>query len=52
MIYNSVKLIMGVLNNAVAEAYGFDLVDYVTDEEKPIKSKKMLKRKQIGTQKK
>lgn len=30
----SVKLILGVLNNAVAEAYGFDLVDYITEEEK------------------
>lgn len=48
----SVKLIMGVLNNAVAEAYGFDLVDYVTDEEKPIKSKKDVEEETDSTPKK
>lgn len=31
----SVKLLMGVLNNAVAEANGAELVDYVTEEERP-----------------
>ena len=36
----SVKLILGVLNNAIAEANGLDLIDYVTEEEKPSKPKR------------
>ena len=39
----SVKLILGVLNNAVAEANGMDLVDYVTEEEKSARPKKEQK---------
>ena len=35
----SVKLLMGVLNNAVAEALGAELVDYVSEDEKPVKVK-------------
>jgi len=31
----SVKLLMGVLNNAVAEAIGAEVIDYVTEEERP-----------------
>jgi small subunit ribosomal protein S2 len=30
----AVKLVLGVLNNAVAEAYGLELVDYVAEEDK------------------
>ena len=36
----SVKLILGVLNNAIAEANGLDLIDYVTEEERPSKPKR------------
>ena len=35
----SVKLIMGVLNNAVAEALGAEIIDFVSDEEKVSKIK-------------
>jgi small subunit ribosomal protein S2 len=31
----SVKLLMGVLNNAIAEANGAEVIDYVTEEERP-----------------
>ena len=33
----SVKVILGVLNNAICEAKGLELVDYVTEDEKPKK---------------
>ncbi len=35
----SVKLLMGVLNNAVAEALGAEIIDYVSEEEKNPKVK-------------
>ncbi len=44
----SVKLILGVLNNAIAEANGLDLVDYVTEEEKPSKPKREPKEEVIA----
>ncbi len=34
----SVKVVLGVLNNAICEAKGLELVDYVTEEEKSKKS--------------
>ncbi len=37
----SVKVILGVLNNAICEARGFEMVDYVTEEDK--KSQKEVK---------
>ena len=37
----SVKVILGVLNNAICEARGFEMVDYVTEEDK--KSGKEIK---------
>lgn len=43
----SVKLILGVLNNAIAEANSLDLVDYVTEEEKPSKPKREPKEEVI-----
>jgi len=33
----SVKVILGVLNNAICEAKGLELVDYITEDEKPKK---------------
>ena len=33
----SVKVVLGVLTNAICEAKGLDIVDYVTEEEKPKK---------------
>lgn len=39
----SVKVILGVLTNAICEAKGLDLVDYVTEEEKNKKSVKEVK---------
>ena len=35
----SVKVVLGVLNNAICEAKGLEIVDYITDEE-PKKTKK------------
>ncbi len=39
----SVKVILGVLNNAICEAKNLELVDYITEEEKPRKDKKEVK---------
>ena len=35
----SVKVVLGVLTNAICEAKGLELVDYITEEEKPKKVK-------------
>ena len=35
----SVKVILGVLTNAICESRGLEMVDYVTEEEKPKKEK-------------
>ena len=39
----SVKVMLGVLTNAICEARGLELVDYVTEEEKPKKDGKSAK---------
>ena len=39
----SVKVVLGVLNNAICESKGLELVDYITEEEKPKKSEKGAK---------
>ena len=39
----SVKVMLGVLTNAICEAKGLELVDYVTEEEKPKKENKNAK---------
>ena len=39
----SVKVVLGVLNNAICESRGLELVDYVTEEEKTKKSDKAAK---------
>ena len=39
----SVKTVLGVLTNAICESRGLELVDYVTEEEKPKKSDKQAK---------
>ena len=39
----SVKVMLGVLTNAICEARGLELVDYVTEEEKPKKEGKPAK---------
>ena len=31
----AVKIILGVLNNAICEAHGLEMVDYISEEEKP-----------------
>ncbi len=38
----SVKLIMGVLNNAIAESLGAEIIDFVSDEEKVNKNKEEI----------
>ncbi len=43
----SVKLIMGVLNNAVAEANGGELLDFVSEEEKAPKNKEVVKVEEV-----
>ncbi|MDD2409516.1 MAG: 30S ribosomal protein S2 [Bacilli bacterium] len=35
----SVSVILGILNNAICEAKGLELVDYITEEEKPKKER-------------
>ena len=40
----SVKLLVGVLTNAIAEANGLDLVDYITEEDKSKKEEKVEKK--------
>ena len=39
----SVKVVLGVLNNAICEARGLEMVDYVTEEDKSKKSEKQVK---------
>lgn len=39
----SVKVVLGVLTNAICEAKGLELVDYITEEEKPKKDHKEAK---------
>ena len=39
----SVKVILGVLNNAICEARGLEMVDYVTEDDKSKKSEKQTK---------
>ena len=43
----SVKVVLGVLTNAICEAKGLEIVDYVTEEEKP---KKEVKTKKEATE--
>ena len=39
----SVKVVLGVLNNAICEARGLEMVDYVTEDDKSKKSEKQAK---------
>ena len=39
----SVKVVLGVLNNAICEARGLEMVDYVTEDDKSKKSEKKTK---------
>ena len=39
----SVKVVLGVLNNAICEARGLEMVDYVNEEDKSNKSEKQVK---------
>ena len=39
----SVKVVLGVLTNAICESRGLELVDYITEEEKPKKDDKKAK---------
>ena len=39
----SVKVVLGVLNNAICEARGLEMVDYVTEEDKSKKNEKQVK---------
>ena len=39
----SVKVVLGVLTNAICEAKGLEIVDYITEEEKPKKEAKLTK---------
>ena len=39
----SVKVVLGVLNNAICEASGLEMVDYVTEDDKSKKSEKQTK---------
>ena len=41
----SIKVILGVLNNAVAEANGNEIVDYISEDKQPKMEKKNDKRK-------
>ena len=42
----SVKVVLGVLTNAICEAKGLEIVDYVTEEEKPKKEAKPSKKEE------
>ena len=42
----SVKVVLGVLTNAICEAKGLEIVDYVTEEEKPKKEAKTSKKEE------
>ena len=42
----SVKVVLGVLTNAICEAKGLEIVDYVTEEEKPKKEVKAVKKEE------
>ena len=44
----SVKVVLGVLTNAICEAKGLDIVDYVTEEEKPKKEVKAKEVKEVA----
>jgi small subunit ribosomal protein S2 len=46
----SVKVVLGVLTNAICEAKGLELVDYVTEEEKPKKAKEAKSVKEVIAQ--
>ena len=39
----AVKVVLGVLNNAICEAKGLEIVDYITEEEKPTSKKEDVK---------
>ena len=39
----SVKVVLGVLTNAICESRGLEIVDYITEEEKPKKDEKKAK---------
>ena len=46
----AVKVVLGVLNNAICEAKGLEIVDYITEEEKPkkeIKKDKAPEKKEV-----
>ena len=42
----SVKLLIGVLTNAIAEVNGKEVVDYISEEEKPAKEEKVVEAKE------
>ena len=44
----SVKVVLGVLTNAICEAKGLEIVDYVTEEEKPKKEVKAKDVKEVA----
>ena len=44
----SVKVVLGVLTNAICEAKGLEIVDYVTEEEKPKKEVKAKETKEVA----
>ena len=44
----SVKVVLGVLTNAICEAKGLEIVDYVTEEEKPKKEVKAKEVKEVA----
>ena len=49
----SVKLLIGVLTNAIAEVNGKEVIDYITEEEKPAKAEKeVTEEKEIKEEKK
>ena len=43
----AVKVVLGVLNNAICEAKGLEIVDYVTEEEPKKKEKKETETKEV-----
>ena len=45
----SVKLVLGVLNNAICEANGLEMVDYVTEEDKKAKKETKEEKKEVET---
>ena len=48
----SIKVILGVLNNAIAEANGNEIVDYISEDKQPKTEKKNDKRKEFKKEEK